>query len=122
MKKKQIQQKVDSLGKSQAWNHNFNLPYGIQTRPQEQSSHGKNLVKLKRLLPLFDLIGVQNKQVLDVGCNEGFFSINMARRGASVLGIDADNKRIAKARFIQKVLRMEKNVHFKKLVPKKNVF
>ena len=39
-----------------------------------------------------------------MGCNEGFFSMEMASLGADVNGIDIDEKRILKANFIKKVL------------------
>ena len=56
------------------------------------NSHGK-LAALK--LPA-DLTG---KRVLDLGCNEGFFSLTAKERGASeVVGIDADEAAIERAR------------------------
>jgi SAM-dependent methyltransferase len=96
----------------QAWNHNFARPQGVETKPGTQSSHGKNLVKLERLEPLFQAIGIAGKSVLDVGCNEGFFSLHLAGQGAKVLGIDIDQHRIAKAHFVQGVLGAGKDVRF----------
>ncbi len=44
-----------------------------------------------------DLTG---KSVLDIGCNGGFYSMEMKRRGAArVLGIDCDEHYLAQARF-----------------------
>ena len=105
MTKVDIESKVHSLGEMQPWNHNYELPFGVQTAPGRQTSHGKNLIKLARLQPLFDIIGLKDKNVLDVGCNEGFFSMHMARADASVLGIDIDEKRITKAQFIRDTLK-----------------
>ena len=49
-----------------------------------------------------DLTG---KSVLDIGCNAGFYSIEMARRGAArVLGIDTDERYLAQARFASETL------------------
>jgi tRNA (mo5U34)-methyltransferase len=43
---------------------------------------------------------LQGKTVLDIGCNGGFFSMEMKRRGADrVLGIDFDEGYLAQARF-----------------------
>lgn len=43
---------------------------------------------------------LRGKTVLDVGCNAGFYSIEMKRRGADrVLGIDHDPSYLAQARF-----------------------
>lgn len=113
--KYEIQEQVDALGRRQAWNHNFTLPYGVQTRPGAQSSHGKNLVKLERLKPLFGFIGLAGKSVLDIGCNEGFFSLHMAGEGAHVLGLDVDEYRIEKARYMQTLLGAGREVRFENL-------
>lgn len=110
--KKDIATKVSELGGIQPWNHNFILPEGVETRPGTQVSHGKNLVKLKRLKPLFDLLDLDGKKVLDMGCNEGFFSLEMASSGADVTGIDIDEKRILKANFIKEILAPELSVSF----------
>ncbi len=48
-----------------------------------------------------DLTG---KTVLDIGCNAGFYSLEMKRRGAShVVGIDSDPVYLAQARFAAEV-------------------
>jgi tRNA (mo5U34)-methyltransferase len=48
-----------------------------------------------------DLTG---RTVLDIGCNAGFYSIEMKRRGADrVLGIDTDERSLAQARFAAEV-------------------
>lgn len=115
MNKSTIQDKVNELGKIQAWNHNYELTEGVQTSPGEQKSHGKNLVKLERLKPILDLIELPGKRVLDVGCNEGFFSMFMSSKGAQVLGIDIDTHRIDKAQFVHEVLGKSEAVEFKSL-------
>lgn len=101
MNKAEIETQVRVLGDRQPWNHNYTLPHGVETRPGVQVSYGKNLVKLARLRPLFEGFGLAGKKVLDVGCNEGFFSMHMAEQGADVLGIDIDEQRITKARFVK---------------------
>ena len=110
--KAEIEGRVRELGAIQAWNHNFTLPHGTETKPGKQSSHGKNLIKLDRLKPLLETIGVAGKSVLDVGCNEGFFSMCLAQSGARVLGIDIDPHRITKASFVQSVLYPDKGANF----------
>jgi tRNA (mo5U34)-methyltransferase len=43
--------------------------------------------------------------VLDIGCNAGFYSIEMKRRGADrVLGIDSDQRYLAQARLASETL------------------
>ena len=52
-----------------------------------KSDNSKSSQKLERLGLSHDLIG---KTVLDLGCNEGFFSFECERRGAKVLGIERE--------------------------------
>jgi SAM-dependent methyltransferase len=110
-----VRKKITQLGEIQPWNHNFNLAKGVQTRPGNFSSHGKNEVKLRRLAKLFDVIELEGKSVLDVGCNEGFFSFFMQSKGAVVKGIDIDDQRINKAKFIKSVIAEETTVTFDKV-------
>ncbi|MBV9769940.1 MAG: DUF1698 domain-containing protein, partial [Bryobacterales bacterium] len=47
---------------------------------------------------------LSGKSVLDIGCNAGFYSLEMKRRGADrVVGIDHDEVYLAQARFACKV-------------------
>ncbi|MFL0799727.1 MAG: methyltransferase domain-containing protein [Agarilytica sp.] len=108
----QIEQRITELGDIQPWNHNYALPEGVETSPGKQESHGKNLVKLDRLQPIFDLFGLNGKSVLDVGCNEGFFSLHMGKAGADVLGLDIDEHRITKAKYVQSLIGGESKVRF----------
>ena len=83
MSKDEIQQRVVALGN---WFHNINLG-GIQTAPQHFLGDYPSFKwqQFAHAIPA-DLTG---KTVLDIGCNAGFYSIEMKRRGASrVLGID----------------------------------
>jgi tRNA (mo5U34)-methyltransferase len=112
MKKEELERRVAEFGAIQPWNHNFTLAPGIETRPGAQVSHGKNLVKWERIKPLLDAIGLRGKRVLDVGCNEGFFSFQLSDLGARVLGIDIDPHRIDKANFIRDAIG-KPEVHFR---------
>ena len=111
----EIQKKVTELSEIQPWNHNYMLPGGIETNPGTQVSQGKNLIKFKRLEPLLDFINLKDINVLDIGCNEGFFSLEMAKKGAHVLGLDIDLHRIQKARYIKSLLGADKQVSFNQI-------
>ena len=90
----ETQKRIDELG---AWFQNLNLN-GVQTAPQHFLGDypGVKFARFAHALP-DDLTG---KSVLDIGCNAGFYSIEMKRRGAErVLGVDFDERYLAQARF-----------------------
>jgi tRNA (mo5U34)-methyltransferase len=94
----QIQQRIRELGK---WFHNLDLG-GVKTAPQHFLGDYPR-VKWQRFanaLPA-DLRG---QTVLDIGCNGGFYAIEMKRRGAErVVGIDSDAMYLAQAHFAAEV-------------------
>jgi tRNA (mo5U34)-methyltransferase len=102
----QIQQHIRELG---PWFHNLNLG-GFQTAPQHFLGDYPR-VKWQRfanVLPA-DLHG---QTVLDIGCNGGFYSIEMKRRGATrVVGIDSDRLYLAQAHFAAEVSGVELELH-----------
>src|SRR5262249_42485176 len=90
----ETRQRVRALGK---WFHNLELN-GVQTAPDHFLGDYPSIKwrKFSRALPS----DLQGKTVLDVGCNAGFYSFEMKRRGAArVLGIDASDEYLAQARF-----------------------
>ncbi|EYF03207.1 TIGR04290 family methyltransferase [Chondromyces apiculatus] len=95
----QIHDRVVALG---AWFHNIDLR-GIKTAPNHFLGDypSQKWRHFAHAIPL-DLRG---KSVLDVGCNGGFYSLELKARGAErVLGIDADDGYLAQARFAAQVL------------------
>ena len=94
----QIEQRVRSLGQ---WFHNIDL-HGVKTAPDHFLGDYPNFKwqTFKHAVPE-DLHG---KSVLDVGCNAGFYSIEMKKRGAGrVLGIDSDDIYLEQGRFAAEV-------------------
>src|ERR1700736_4260904 len=81
----EIRRRVSELGE---WFHNIDLD-GVPTAPNHFLGDYPSFKwrMFESSLPA-DLSG---KTVLDVGCNAGFYSIQMKRRGAArVVGIDSD--------------------------------
>ena len=62
-----------------------------------------HLINPLRLDWIGSMAGVQGKRVLDVGCGGGILADSMARRGASVMGIDLATKalRVAKLHALE---------------------
>jgi tRNA (mo5U34)-methyltransferase len=97
-----LQEQVRGLGD---WFHNLDL-FGVATAPNHFLGDFPN-VKWKNIANSVpeDLTGAQ---VLDIGCNGGFYSIQMKRRGAErVLGIDVDDRYLNQARFASRTLGLE---------------
>ena len=98
----EIVKRVTELG---PWFHNLSL-LGVQTAPDHflgDYPHNKWRT-FQNAIPQ-DLSGMT---VLDVGCNGGFYSIEMKRRGARrVLGIDHDSQYLEQARFAASVLELD---------------
>src|SRR5260221_2823588 len=87
------------------WFHNINLN-GVWTAPHHFLGDFPN-VKWKHIAPALpaDLSGAS---VLDIGCNGGFYSIELKKRGASrVLGVDGDDRYLDQARFASQVLGLD---------------
>lgn len=94
----EIRRRIDALG---PWFHNMELA-GVETAPDHFLGNYP-LIKWRKFADAIpaDLSG---KAVLDIGCNAGFYSIEMKRRGAGrVLGIDFDEAYLAQARFAAEV-------------------
>src|SRR3954453_3054532 len=92
--KSDLEGRIQALG---PWFHNMELG-GVWTAPDHFLGDypGVKFRGFAHAIPA-DLTG---KSVLDIGCNGGFYSIEMKRRGASrVLGIDFDEDYLAQARF-----------------------
>jgi len=90
----QIRRRVLELGD---WFHNLDL-CGVKTAPDHFLGDypGEKWRRFAHAIPA-DLRG---KSVLDVGCNAGFYSIEMKRRGAArVVGIDSDERYLDQARL-----------------------
>ena len=104
----EIREKVQALG---PWFHNLDLG-GVRTAPEHFLGDYPNIKwqKIADAIPA-DLTG---KTVLDIGCNAGFYSIEMKKRGASrVLGIDFDDVYLNQARFAAEVA--EADIEFQKM-------
>jgi tRNA (mo5U34)-methyltransferase len=89
----EIKTRVRELG---PWFHDLEIQ-GVRTAPAHPL--GGFLQELWRQVePAFprDMSGLT---VLDIGCNAGFYSLKLHRRGAKVTGIDHDARYLEQARF-----------------------
>jgi tRNA (mo5U34)-methyltransferase len=97
-----LEARVRALG---PWFHNLDL-HGVRTAPEHFLGDYPSIKwqRFQGVLP-DDLTG---RTVLDIGCNGGFYAIEMKRRGADrVVAIDHDPDYLAQARLASEVLGLE---------------
>ena len=93
-----LQRRIHELG---PWFHDLELD-GVRTAPDHPL--GDFLRDMwRQVQPAFpeDMSG---KTVLDIGCNAGFYSLQLHARGAEVVGIDHDLRYLQQARLAAEVL------------------
>ncbi|MBP1804915.1 TIGR04290 family methyltransferase [Rubellimicrobium aerolatum] len=103
-----LARRIEALG---PWFHNLRLG-GIETAPGHFLGDfpRTKFERFDHAVPA-DLSG---KSVLDIGCNAGFYSLEMKRRGAArVLGIDHDEHYLRQARLAAEVEGMD--IEFRRL-------
>lgn len=108
LEREALEQRIEELG---PWFHNLRLN-GVTTAPNHFLGDYPEVkfASFRDVVPA-DLSG---KTVLDIGCNAGFYSMEMKRRGAArVLGIDTDEHYLRQARFAAEVNGIE--VEFRKM-------
>jgi tRNA (mo5U34)-methyltransferase len=100
--------RVDELA---PWFHNLHLPGGVQTAPGHPLGDFPT-VKWRQIEPFIarDLTGWR---ALDVGCNAGFYSFELARRGAEVTALDIDPHYLAQARWAAREYGLEDRIEFR---------
>lgn len=108
LSKEEIRRRVDALG---PWFHNLDLN-GVPTAPRHFLGDYPNVKwrRFSRVIPE----RLDGKSVLDIGCNAGFYAMEMKRRGAErVLGLDTDDEYLAQAKFAAEVSGLK--IEFRKL-------
>jgi tRNA (mo5U34)-methyltransferase len=95
------------------WFHNLHLPSGHETAADHPLGDFPR-VKWRELASSLpeDMTGWR---ALDVGCNAGFYSFALARRGADVLAIDTDEHYLRQARWAAGQFGLVDRVRFDRL-------
>ena len=95
------------------WFHNLHLPTGVQTAPEHPLGDFPSYKwrEFAGSLPA-DLSGCR---ALDIGCNAGYYTFELAKRGASVLGIDHDPHFLTQARWAAEQLGVSDHVELRQM-------
>ena len=105
------QREIDALG---PWFHNLHLPDGTQTLPNHFLGGDFPTFKWREIESCLPE-RLTDWRVLDVGCNAGFYTFELAKRGATVVGIDVDAHYLAQARWAAKEFGLEDRVEFRQM-------
>jgi tRNA (mo5U34)-methyltransferase len=95
------------------WFHNLHLPGGVQTAPDHAFGDFPAWKWAEIASHLPDDLG--GWRVLDIGCNAGFYSFELARRGARVTAMDLNPFYLRQARWAARLLGMESQVRFEQM-------
>ncbi len=106
--KSSIQKTIDELA---PWFHNIHLPNGVQTAPDHFLGDFPAFKwnQIKDIIPE----NLSGKTVLDIGCNAGFYSIELAKRGAEVTAIDLDTSYLKQAEWVIRQFGLEQKITLK---------
>jgi len=106
----QRERQISELG---PWFHNLRFEDGVQSAPNHFLGDFPSY-KWERVAGLLpeDLHGCT---ALDVGCNAGFYSFELAKRGATVTAIDMEPLYLRQAEWAAREYGLDKKVSFQKL-------
>lgn len=102
-----IQRRLQDLSPEIPWAHLFEFAPGVVSVTPHNEQFHKKAIGLRRIGDLLLDISraevrghtLTGKRVLDLGCGEGGHSIQFAKDGSSVLGIEGRSLYLARARF-----------------------
>lgn len=113
------QELKDEIRRLAPFHHKVDLPHGLSTYVPELSRRKLEYTRLSNLVKhafpsLLDACGgsLQGKRVLDIACSCGGFTVEAAKLGAEVLGVDIVDRYLEQANFIKRALNLQQ-VEFK---------
>lgn len=95
------------------WFHNLRVGEGLQTAPDHPLGDFP-MFKWEQLAPALPA-DLRGWRALDIGCNAGFYSFELAKRGAEVVAIDHDEHYLKQARWARSRLGLEDRVDLRRM-------
>jgi tRNA (mo5U34)-methyltransferase len=92
------------------WFHNLHLPDGTQTASDHFLGDYPRYkwMEIQGLLP----VRMDGWSVLDIGCNAGFYSFELARLGAKVTAVDSNEHYLRQARWASGLYGLDERISF----------
>ncbi|HWE11748.1 MAG TPA: TIGR04290 family methyltransferase [Solirubrobacteraceae bacterium] len=105
-----VSRQIDDLA---PWFHNLHLPSGHRTA----AGHPLGDFPAFKWEQIAGAVGddLRGVRALDIGCNAGFYSFELAARGAQVLAIDVDEHYLRQGRWAARQLDPDGRVRFERL-------
>ncbi len=102
---------ADMVERLAPWFHNLHLPDGTQTAPDHFLGDYPSYkwAELDRVLPA----RIEGWRVLDIGCNAGYHSFELARRGAMVTAIDSNPHYLRQAKWAAQQMGLAERIEFR---------
>jgi tRNA (mo5U34)-methyltransferase len=104
-----VNTEVEQMG---PWFHNLHLPDGTQTAPGHPLGDFPT-VKWRQIAP-FIPENLEGYEALDIGCNAGFYSFELAQRGAQVTALDIDDRYLQQAQWAARRYGLHERIDFRK--------
>lgn len=95
------------------WFHNLHLPDGTQTAPDHPLGDFPSF-KWRQIAPWLPK-ELKGWSALDIGCNAGFYSFELARRGARVTAIDVNPHYLKQARWVASQYGFDEAIEFRQM-------
>ena len=105
-----IEEDIERLG---PWFQNLHLPDGSQTAPHHPLGDYP-LFKWNAVAPHLPA-SLDGWEVLDIGCNAGFYCFELASRGAHVTGIDREPLYLTQAEWAARRFGLQDRIEFKQM-------
>ncbi|MCE5200716.1 MAG: TIGR04290 family methyltransferase [Armatimonadota bacterium] len=105
-----IQSRIAELA---PWFQNIHLPDGSQTSPDTYLGDFPSYkwLEFSNSIP----VNLDGWTALEIGCNAGFYSIELAKRGAQVTGIDINPHYLTQAEWASRQFNLENHVTLKQM-------
>jgi len=109
----QEQTTISAIEELKPWFHNLHLSNGAQTAPDHPLGDfpANKWRQLASHLPA----NLTGWSAVDIGCNAGFYSFELVRRGAMVTAINVDGHYLQQARWAAREFGLEERITFKQM-------